>query len=129
MRLCLIESGLIWTRVDCEKRVTLLHIRAVLKMARDDLPAHLRLHLHGLVRRASADFVKINRHIFCHHLSNQSRPRWRLSTFNLDCRTLNDTVTNKRCQNDKKKVRPLRNLIASTTAFHLNLGPLESAAV
>src|SRR5438876_11564121 len=121
-------SVLIGTGVDCEKRVALLHVGAVLKMACDNLPAHLCLHLHGLLSLASADFVEIHMHIFCHHLSNESRSRWRLSRFHLTCRALKDPVTNKRRQDNKEQVRPFGNPVAaSRDAFHSNLRALGSA--
>ena len=79
--LCLIERGLVGPRINREKQVALLHVSAVLKVTRHDLPAHLRLHLNGFVGAAGADFIEIQGHIFGDDFRHQHRSRRRLRRF------------------------------------------------
>ena len=48
LRLRLLESRLIRSRINCEKQIPFLYIGPILKMARDDLSADLRLDLDSL---------------------------------------------------------------------------------
>src|SRR4029453_1293856 len=108
------------TRVDRKKGISFLHVRAVLKMALDDLAGYLRLHLHGLVRCTCPDLIQVNWHILCDGFGYSRGGRGRLSGFNFGGPVLKDPVSDKRGQNDEKQVRPLRNpLIRSAGAFHL----------
>src|SRR5207247_9725434 len=107
-RLCfrLVESSLVRARVDCEKRIAFLHLGAVLKMALNNLPAHLRLHLYGLVRCTCADLVEVKRYVFRADFRYTRRTsRWR-GCLNLADSVLKDPIGDERCQNNEKQVRP-----------------------
>src|SRR4029077_5975255 len=107
-----------------------LHVRAILKITRDDYAGDLCLHQHSLISRAGADFVQIERHIFSEHFRNENRSRWRLRSFTLAGRALKRPVRDKHGQDNKKQIRPLRKpVIASTAASHLNLRSLGSTAL
>src|SRR5438876_10434869 len=99
-------------------------------MARGNLPAHLRLHLHCLVRGTCADLVEVKRYVFRDDFGYTRRTRRRLSSLTLAGPVLKDPIRDKRCQDDEKPVRPLGNaLIDGTDAFHLTPGRLLCTAV
>src|SRR5262249_8545326 len=119
-RFCLIESGLVRAWIDCEKQIAFLHVGAVLKVAPDYYPAHLRLQLHGLVRCTCADLIQVKRHVLCNDFGDTRRTRRRLSSLNLAGPVLKNPVSDKPCQKDEKQVRPFGNPLAgSTGAFRL----------
>src|SRR5207249_5383255 len=91
-------------------------------MARNNLPTHLRLHLHCLVRGTCADLVQVKRNVLCDDFDYTRRTCRRLGSLNLAGPVLKDPIHDKRCQNNEKQVRPLGNfLITGTGAFHLRL--------
>ncbi len=76
LALRLIERGLIRPRINRKKQIALLDIGTVLKVTRNDLPAHLRLDLDCFVGAARADFIEIKRHVLCDHFRNKHRSHW-----------------------------------------------------
>src|SRR4029077_15132459 len=77
LRFRLIDSRLIWARIDGEKRIAFLYIGTILEIACHDLSGHLRLDLDGLVGGTGSDFIQIKRNVFAGHLRNQNGTDWR----------------------------------------------------
>src|SRR4029453_370689 len=78
LRFRLVESGLKWAGVDCEKQIAFLQVGAILEMASDDYATDLRLHLHSFVGGACPDFIEVKRHIFCDDFGYGHRTHWGL---------------------------------------------------
>jgi hypothetical protein len=119
LRLRLLESRLIRSRIDCEKQIPFLYISPVLKVACNDLSADLRLDLNCFVSSAGADFVEIKRHIFADHLRHQHRSNWWLRRF----RSLNSALQcardRERREGDEEENTPTRDSLLSVAGrFH-----------
>src|SRR5438132_14251048 len=89
-------------------------------MARHNLPINLCLYLHGFVRCAGANFVKVKRHILCEDLGNKNRSRWWFGGFNLGNTVLVDSIEYKGSEHDEQRIGVAGNIMAfSTIASHL----------
>src|SRR6267143_1969936 len=74
------EGSFIRPRIDPEKQIAFLHVRAVLEFAGNNLTAYLGLNLDRFVGGSRANFVEIKGNILLDHLRYLHRPRrggWR----------------------------------------------------
>ena len=111
LSLRLFERSLVRPRVNREQQIALLHVSSILKIAGNDLAAHLRLDLNGLIRGTCADFIKIKRHILCNNFRYKDRPHGRLSCFGLTGSVLKNPIQNKRGEQDEEQIGPPGNTL------------------
>ena len=75
LSLGLIEQRLKRRRINREKDIALFHVGPILKIPRDDLPAHLGLHLDGFKRGARSNLIEIKGDILLDYLCHIHRSR------------------------------------------------------
>jgi hypothetical protein len=102
----LFERGLIRPRINREKQIALFYVSAILKIAGDNLAAHLRLDLDGLIRSASANFIEIKGHVLCDNFRDKYWSHWRLGRFGLTGSVLKNPIQNKRREQDEEQIGP-----------------------
>jgi len=102
LTLRLLERRLVGPWINRKKQIALFHIGAILKITGDDLAAHLRLDLDGLIRSTSANFIEVKGHILYDNLGDKNRSHRRLGSFGLAGPVLKNPIQDKRGEQEEK---------------------------